>query len=253
MVKMIKYLASLALAMGLASAFAGSPDDVCIYVKTAGVDTYKDGTPVLDGEVYALVWRPQGVAFAGICADGSLVDPENNTLLAMFPRARQGRLPVCSVQVPALAMATYRTGTFELHVLDTRTADGQAVSGLDKTTRRPIAVNGCNSVATMDVQAAIASCTLGVGAPIRVDMTSAVPADAPQPVITAVRMEKDVLVISVKGTAAYLHYTAAAVTPGDGAAEKAARPVDGAATVEDTIEIRVPAKGNTGLFKVVRD
>ena len=250
---MKKLVMLMAAALMATSLFAGSPDDVCIYVKTTGVDTYKDGTPVLDGEVYALVWMPQGAAFGGICADGTLVDPKDNTLLAMFPRARQSRLPICSVQVSALEMMTYRTGVFELHVLDTRTADGRAVSGFDKATQKATAINGFNSVATMDAQASIASCTLGVSAPIRVDMTSAVPADAPQPVITAVRMEKDVMVITVKGTAAYLHYNAATVAPGSAASEKAAQPVDGAATVEDSIEIRVPAKENTGLFKVVRE
>ena len=63
--------------LGGSAAAAVSEDAGIIGFSTKGPDRSADGTPVLDGEVYALVWTRSGTAFAGFNVDGTLVDQDN--------------------------------------------------------------------------------------------------------------------------------------------------------------------------------
>ena len=81
-------IASMMVALG---AWA-TPVSVLFY--SEGPDRYADGSVVLDGEVYALVLSKG--EFAGLNADGSLVDPANDTILAAASIAKGGECaPVC--------------------------------------------------------------------------------------------------------------------------------------------------------------
>lgn len=88
-------------------------------------DTYSDGTTVIDGEKYALVWTTNGVEFAGFNSDGTLVDANSSKIVAFIP-AKNGRLGPTLVQVSNDA---YKNGTYSVSLLDTRekpsTGDGE--------------------------------------------------------------------------------------------------------------------------------
>ena len=72
-----------------ALAFAATAElDTLITFSTKGPDTYLDGKTVMDGECYALVWTKTGSTFAGLNADGTCVDPENNALVLAAPIAK---------------------------------------------------------------------------------------------------------------------------------------------------------------------
>ena len=64
-----------------AAAFANSVDDARISFSTVGPDRYADGSTVLDGECYALVWSNDG-NFDGFAADGECIDPADRIVLA---------------------------------------------------------------------------------------------------------------------------------------------------------------------------
>lgn len=81
------------------SIFAAGLDDSCVSFSTQGPDRYADGSVVLDGECYALVWSADG-EFNGFSADGSCVDGEDRVVL-LAPVARGGRCPPVLFQISA--------------------------------------------------------------------------------------------------------------------------------------------------------
>ena len=266
---MKKAICSMVLAVTAALSAGAAVNDLRLTFCTKGPDTYKDGTPVKDGEFYALVWVAKGAAFQGFNADGTLVAKEGNELIAAVPFAENGHLAFCKKQLGAADMARYDGGTFELVMLDTRNADGtvSAAKRVGGTGAWELAaVNGYQSIASVTPQAAFLSTALNIASPIKIGFTSAVPEGTPQPVIAGMTMREGAngreMVIRVKGTAAYLRYTAAAVglggtaeTPSrqdEGTAASGTSAANGVADPDAEIEIVVPATGNSGFFKVLR-
>ena len=263
---MKKLICSMVLAAATFAANA-AVDDVRLTFCTKGPDTYKDGTTVKDGEFYALVWVAKDAAFQGFNADGTLVAKETNELVAAVPFAENGHLAFCKKQIAASEMAHYAGGTFELVMLDTRNADGtvSAAKRADGTGAWELAaVNGYQPVASMTPQAAALSTALDIDSPIKIAFTSAIPADAPKPVVTGMTMREGAngreMVIKVKGTAAYLRYAASSVKLGgtrsvaseDGTDAVASASVNGASDPDEEIEIVVPATDESGFFSVNR-
>lgn len=257
---MKKAFYSMVLALAAAFAADAAVDDVRLTFYTKGPDTYKDGTTVRDGEFYALVWVAKGAAFRGFNADGTLVAKEGNELIAAVPFAESGHLAFCAKLIAASDMARYEGGAFELVMLDTRNADGtvSAAKRVGETGGWELAaVNGYQPIASVTPQAAVLSTALDIDSPIKIGFASEVPEGTPQPVITSTELRQGPngreMVIRVKGTAAYLRYTAAAVGPGgaaSGAAE--ATSANGSADPDAEIEIVIPATGKSGLFSVIR-
>ena len=251
---MKKLFLTMAMALMATVVVQAAQNDLRLVFETKGPDTYKDATPVLDGEFYALVWVKSGAAFAGFNADATLVDAAANELVAAVPFAQGGRLPPTKKQLAAEAASRYASGSFELILLDTRTADGTlAAPGQDANGRPfPAKVNGYSTLAAQTAASAAYSAALGIDVPIRIAAASAVPEGTPQPVITKVAMRQgpngQEMVITVKGTVPYLDYTAAGA---DGSAVPASV-ATGKADADDTIEIVVPATGDFGLFKAIR-
>ncbi len=247
----MKKVIGMALAMAAAVCFGEAQNDLRVTFSTKGPDAYKDGTTVLDGEFYALVWSAG--EFGGFAADGSVV---GGKVLATVPFAKDGRLPFTKFLIPAAEKADYATGSFSVVLLDTRKADGTlAESVVVDGMKAPAAVNGWVATATVGVAEAAASASLGVASPVTIASASALPEDAPTPVITGVRKEGDYLVLTVKGTAAYLRYNVAGGATPDaiGSEGSAEAPKDGATSEDDTIELKVPVKGESGFYKVIRN
>lgn len=112
-----------------ATSFAGI-NNVLVSFHTSGPDKYADGTTVVDGEIYALVWTPAGATFAGINADGSAIAPSK--IAKKAPIARGGKCPNVTFQIPEEdANANYPGGTWSVVLLDTRRfaadADGKVL------------------------------------------------------------------------------------------------------------------------------
>ena len=114
------------LAMAATSAALAGQDNLLATFSTKGPDCYADGTVVKDGESYALVWTKAGAAFAGITVTGEAVGDQNlNRVLCVAPLAKGGRCPDVVVEVNKVVADLYAgAGTFSLHLLDTRKADG---------------------------------------------------------------------------------------------------------------------------------
>jgi len=243
-----------AAAFGLA-ATAGQ-DNLLMKFSTPGPDTYADGvTQVADGEFYALVWVKKGATFAGFNADGTVVDAENSALICAVPYAEGA--PVCAhcpetvLEIDrVLADAYAGSGTFELHVMDTRAADGKPKG------RIADGVNGSGAAATFSLSAGAG--TLGEGKSVTAKQgalaatASALPPSIPQPKITSIKVENGIVKLTVQGTSKLLRY---GVKSGDEPDDLAPLPVSDAVADGDDfgeIEITVPAEKGGRFFKVGR-
>jgi len=102
--------------------FANNIADTRISFHTEGPDRYSDGTVVLDGESYALVWSKDG-QFDGFTASGGCVDAQDKVLL-IAPIAKGGRCPSVLFQVPVAQAEELAGGKYAVYLLDTRVIDG---------------------------------------------------------------------------------------------------------------------------------
>ena len=108
-------LLSVVLALPL---FAGM-NNVVIQFSTVGPDKYADGTTVMDGECYALVWTPTGSEFQGIDAEGEAAGDSKVAVKA--PIATGGKCPNVQFQIDeTYADVNYPGGTWGVYLLDTR-------------------------------------------------------------------------------------------------------------------------------------
>jgi len=81
---MMKRTVSLICLLLSGMVFADMADKVLRF-STAGTDRYADGSVVMDGECYALVWSPKGTTFSGFNADGTPVSSADRVVLAGAP------------------------------------------------------------------------------------------------------------------------------------------------------------------------
>ena len=202
---------------GVLGAFAGV-DNVAILFSSKGPDAYADGEPVRDGEVYALVWTPDGAKFGGIDADGKAVPPSVVALKA--PVAKGGRCPNVLYEIDeGDAKANYPGGTWGVCLLDTRKfkADADGVIVKDVLTGKP-AVESCgregNPVNGYGETAANISVRLGAvgGAPVGEVVASAVPESAKGFKFEKIDFAGDNVLYHVSGSSSNLRY---GITAGD--------------------------------------
>lgn len=243
--------------LGGSAAAAVSEDAGIIGFSTKGPDRYADGTTVLDGEVYALVWTRSGTAFAGFNVDGTPVDWDNASVLYAAPLAKGGRCESIKFVVdPLILKGWLANGVLSLHLLDTRAwaADGTAaVAGATRVQGSTCVTEGV-SVETA-AAAPFASATGGTGEK-PVYAASAVGTDVPSPKITGIRVEGDAVVLTVANTVGALDYAVSAgTTPAADGDAHASRPVSGAAAKGAVIELRVPRDPNATFqfFRVGRN
>lgn len=147
-----------------------------------GSDCYADGSPVLEGECYALVWQANDVPFQGFNASGTYglsyegehqgtlpVDPENCHVLEVWPAAAKiwvepdpewgiegGWTSYC----PGASNVVHRdyyidhtnTGHFAVYLFDTRRWVGNepVVTGCDAKTRTVPVLNGYGVVSGLE-------------------------------------------------------------------------------------------------------
>lgn len=231
-----------------AGVFAGLPSYVMF--SSTGPDKYADGTPVLDGEVYALVWTRAGTTFAGFNADGTVVDAENSKLVSSAPIATGSHCPPVMYMLTGENSDLDSKGSFSVYLLDTRvksaaatTVGGKNVEGKTVVT----AINATTAVATAVKGGASASAT---EAPAAGAVVSAVPADAPNPRITAVDVVGGQVIVKVADTKPYLQYgISAGKTPSK---LDQTDLVDGVNGTDGVLTLIVDDPAENRFFKVIR-
>ena len=115
---MKKSIALVLTALGAGALFAGM-NNVVVQFSTVGPDKYADGTTVMDGECYALVWTPTDSEFQGINDKGEAAGDSKVVLKA--PYAKGGHCPDIQFQVDeGYANEHYNGGTWGVYLLDTR-------------------------------------------------------------------------------------------------------------------------------------
>ena len=246
----MKMMMLTVITAGLALAATAGQDNLLMKFSTPGPDTYADGvTPVADGECYALVWVKKGATFAGFLADGAVVDPNNSAMICVVPYAENGHCPETVLEMDrVLADAYAGSGSFELHVLDTRDAEGkpkgkvaEGVNGSGEAAKFSLAADSAGQVQTVAAKTATLAAT-----------ASALPPSIPQPKITSIKVENGVVTLKVQGTSKLLRY---GVNSGDTLNDLAPLPLDaGVADGDDfgEIEITVPAEKGGQFFRIGR-
>lgn len=251
--------ACAAIVLPFSSAF-GSIDDMAVRFSTPGIDCYADGTPVCDGECYALVWSPVGRVFGGFNADGTASSADDRVVL-VGALARNGRCPDTLFQIPKETYEELAGGEWAVCLVDTRNAGGLPTGvdgGLPRRVNRWAAVEGGVRASSAGAMGALPAAAMrrnlssaSADAGVCADTLSAVPDSVTQPRITGFEVVDGVARLTVEGTVPFLTYTiSAGDTPDALTADDAAGWVDG--DTAKPIEIETDAVKGSRFFKVTR-
>lgn len=230
-------------------AFAAQ-NDALVTFSTPGPDTYSDGTTVLDGECYALVWSPKNATFE-VLADGSTTGGE---IVLTAPVAKGGRCPRIVFQVPAAKVDGYKNGEWSVYLLDTRRigADGVARPAGVKADGSARLVNAAGEVvgSTVALKSGSVDKFSGSGASCAATATG-VPAGTPQPEIAAIRILGDKVFVTVENTVPYLAYDLSEGGTPDDVSKKLNDPRTGGD--DGTVVLVAPKKEGGAFFRVNRN
>ena len=239
-----------------AATFAGM-DNILVTFSTPGPDAYADGTLVLDGECYALVWTRSGSTFAGINADGTAVGDDSKVVIAA-PVAKNHRCPSITYQIDSdyAAEKGYTNGTWGVYLLDTRRykADANGVILTDANGNKIVdsvggsTVNGYGEVKTLSSTKMASD---AAGSAVSVSTTSAAPTSAANLKINDIKFIGDNVYLYVTGSLSCMSYELKA---GD-APNSLAAPADGKAQYgadEGEMIIVTPKKPGAQFFRVNR-
>ena len=253
---MKKIIAGIVMIAGLA-VFADAANTL-IYFRTVGPDTYADGSTVLDGERYALVWSQDG-NFGGITAECTPVR-EGDRIIAVLSAAKGGCCPMAVYQIPSNEAPS--SGVYEVYLLDTRVLDDKGeFSGFSPWNgNKPSVVRKASSAVS-----SYAAKTAGEGpaqnesseSSASTAIATAVPtaAQGTKPEVTAIKVDGPNVYITVKNTLPFLEYNVAGndTIEGIDQAENKGVPRQGGATVNEEITIVVPKENSGKFFKVRRN
>lgn len=241
------------MALITAFAIADGADDAVVTFSTRGPDRYADGTTVMDGECYALVWSADGV-FEGLSANGEPVDP-NDKVILVAPYAKDGRCPEILFQIPASEAASLAAGAYEVLLLDTRIARaGGATAPYGTVNGKLKMVNGFGGVAD-GLSIAKTSGGLNAGSVAeassgsRVAVGASAPAGVAQPRVKHIRVDGDKVFLTVENLPGFMRVQGGAQIS-DSAALGSATATDGGS--QDVILV-TRTTGASGFFRVVRN
>ena len=248
--------------------FAGM-EDMVLRFSTPGVDCYADGSAVVDGECYALVWSPKGGTFSGFNADGTAVSSSDRVVLAA-PLAKDGKCRDAIFQIPAAEYSELKGGEWAVCLVDTRNlagvptgtqngkplrvnrwgiiSGGVEISAAASASPRLFATRGRASA--QDASDATGG-TRSVASGARANILSAVPPNLAPPRITDIEVGDGEVWLAVDGTVPYLSYTiVSGEKPSDLKTDYFSETVDGDANSE--IMIGTPESPKRRFFKVKR-
>jgi len=251
----MKKLMTMIGAVGLAFAASAAIDDALLAFSTVGPDKYSDGTTVLDGECYALVWTANGATFGGISADGTPVAGTDKIVL-VAPVAKNGHCPKVLFQIDSAKLDELAGGTYGVYLLDTR------VMAADGTTKPAGATNGklslVNGYGLATKAAKVGSAMGGAATAVEKDSAdgqvvatgAAAPKDVEQPKISSLKIEGDYVKLTVQNLPGYMRVSSGADVSADDA-QGAAQATDG---MTDEVILYAPKTASgSGFFKVIRN
>lgn len=251
--------------------FAQGAERPPLEFSTPGPDVYADGTPVLPGEVYALVWTRDGVKFEGVDLDGRPVNSADNAVVVAASLAKRkkthdgrvvGYLPSTVFTLPENFAESHPNGRYAICLFDTRRSNG--VGGLVpfRCGESRLTVHGWGIVDGFVAQTpARLQAVVPEEPPESVGLvaatSSALPADevVPKLRITSLRVEEDRVVLKVTGTHPRLLYgVASGGNPGcEDRTHAAAEPQVGRDDAADEVTLEVPKRDGQTFFRVVRE
>lgn len=233
-----------------AAVFAHSLDDACVSFSTQGPDRYADGSTVLDGECYALVWSSDG-KFEGFTAGGECADT-NDSLVLVAPVAKDGRCPKVLFQISAEIAGRFDGGFYAVYLLDTRIASGGKIKPSGINGGKPVAMNGFASVsAELAVNAAEEDGGAAIGANGNgiVASSLAVPeGDCIQPKVKSMRIDGGNVYLTVENLKGFMRVQGGKSI---GSFDSTGVAVETLGETEETVLV-APANGKSGFYKVVR-
>ena len=251
----MKKLVTMIGVAGLAFAATAAIDDALLSFSTVGPDKYSDGTTVLDGECYALVWTKNGATFGGIAADGTAVS-ETDEIVLVAPVAQGGRCPNVLFQIDSATADRLADGTYGVYLLDTRvTADGTTKpAGVKNGKLNLVNGYGLATEATKVGKATAGGVTTAAEKETEggqaVAAGAAAPKDVAQPKITSIKIEGEYVRLTVQNLPGFMRVSSGAdVSAND--AQGAAQETDG--KTDEVILYAPKAAGTSGFFKVIRN
>lgn len=222
---------------------ANSVEDAVVFFSTVGPDTYADGTAVLDGESYALVWSNDG-GFDGFSADGKALDRDDK-VLAVASVAKEGRLPKTAFQIPAADAVN--SGSYEVFLLDTRVVSSSGEIAPRRAQNGETAlVNGYGKVAADISLSSVKSKSQKTAV---ANFNSAAPKNVRQPRIRSMRIEGGEVVLTVENSPGFMRVHSGK-TPLASDATTAAIETESS---EENLTITVPKVGDKGFYRVIRN
>ena len=251
----MKKLMTMIGAVGLAFAATAAIDDALLAFSTVGPDKHADGTTVLDGECYALVWTKNGATFGGIAADGTAV-AETDKIVLVAPLAKDGHCPYTLFQISSATADALADGTYGVYLLDTR------VTAADGTTKPVGATDGklslVNGYGLATEATKVGKATGGITTVAEKETAggqavaagAAAPKDVKQPKITSIKIEGDYVKLTVQNLPGYMRVSSGADVSADDA-QGAAQATDGA--TDEVILYAPKAATGSGFFKVIRN
>ena len=208
---------------------------------TVGPDCYADGTTVLDGEYYALVYQTEAAGEISFTLEGGVdCDSSDAVLLRALPRAKDGHCRLTTFAIDSAALPTLSAaGVLRLYLLDTRVyANGVATVGGLNTVQASVPMTATCKITTGSTSGAVCGAFA----------KSALTAETPSPRITGITVENGVVRITVADTVDGVNYTA--VDPFEESAGEVA-PVTG--KTGSTVELKTPCSSSgSAFFRVKR-
>jgi hypothetical protein len=224
-------------------------DELIVAFSTRGADRYADGTPVRDGEKYALVYVKNKSAFKGLLTSGQLVDTTNNVLVYCEGLAKEGRCPFTEILIKDDLIKA--NGSLYVILLDTRAPDGS--------------VGGGNIVLGYGVAGAAKTFTSGKVVPgseivsgnlpdgsTQIDHPAQLPADIPPPVITSIQIVGGVVNVTFINSRSDVYYTLAKKNLLQDWTKNSFNGYrKGGSRLQEEITISTPVEGSSQLLKLV--
>lgn len=232
---------------------AKSVADACFSFFTSGPDRYADGSVVLDGECYALVWSKDG-NFDGFSASGECVD-ENDRIVLIAPIAKDGHLPRVLFQIPAQEADELAGGKYAVYLLDTRLNENGQVRPKGMVNGKIVLMNGYGATtanisfggSTSFKTANEKNSTQDEGQVA--DSLCAAPAGCDQPRIKSISIEGDNVFLTVENLKGFMRVSSGSDVSASSAATAAVETSGEGGEV--TLVTRKP--GDSGFFKVIRN
>ena len=251
----MKKLMTMIGAVGLAFTASAAINDALLAFSTVGPDKYADGTTVLDGECYALVWTKNGATFGGIAADGTAV-AETDKIVLLAPVAKDGRCPNVLFQIDSAKADELADGTYGVYLLDTRVVSNGTTKPAGIKNGKLSLVNGYG-LATKATKAGKAMAG-GVTTAEEKDSEggqvvaagAAAPKDLPQPKITSIKIEGDYVKLTVQNMPGFMRVSSGTTASADDT-QGAAQATDGKGG--EVILYAPKTAGASGFFKVIRN